>query len=77
MLLDDDVVTDGQAKPGSFSGRFGCEERIEHLFLHFGRNARAVVANPDFHTVAEVLGRGSKGWLVFVAVVSALRFVAA
>ena len=35
MLLHDDVVTDRQAEPGAFSGRFGCEEWIEHLFLHF------------------------------------------
>ena len=64
MLLDDDVVTNGQAKPSSFTGRFGGEERIEHLFLHLGRNAGAVVANANFDTVAEVLGRGGKGGLI-------------
>ena len=68
MLLDDDVVTDGKAKPGSFSGGLGREERIEHLFLHLGRNAGAVVADPDFHAVTEVLGRGSKGRLVVAAI---------
>ena len=45
MLLDDDVVTDRQAKTGAFPGRFGGEERIEHLFLHLGRNAGAVITN--------------------------------
>ena len=45
MLLDDDVVTNGEAKARAFSGRFGRKERIEHLFLHVGRNARAIVAD--------------------------------
>jgi hypothetical protein len=36
MLLDDDIVTDGKAKPGALSGRLGCEERVEHLLLHLG-----------------------------------------
>ena len=68
MLLDDDVVTDGQAKASAFSGRLRRKERIEHLLLHLGRNAGAVVANPDFHTVAEVLGRRSKGRLVVASI---------
>src|SRR5215831_17148993 len=54
MLLDNDVVSDRQAKAGTFPGRFCREEGIEHLFPRFGRNARAVVANPDFNFVAEV-----------------------
>ena len=29
MLLDNDVVADGEAKSGAFSGRFGSKERIE------------------------------------------------
>ena len=68
MLLDDDVVTDGQAKPGPFAGGLGREERIEHLLLHLGRNAGAVVADPDFDAVAEVLGRGSQRGLVVAAI---------
>ena len=68
MLLDDDVVADREAKPGTFSGRLGREERIEHLLLHLGRNAGAVVADPDFHAVAKVLGRGGKGRLVVAAI---------
>ena len=43
---------------------------LNNLVLHLGRNARAVVADPDFHAVAEVLGGGSKGWLV----VAPIRF---
>jgi|SRR5215475_3954297 len=35
MLLHNDVVTDGEPKPGSFSGGFRCEERVEHLFFYF------------------------------------------
>ena len=55
MLLDDDIVTDGQAKPGAFSGRLGGEERVEHLFLHLRRDAGSIVPNRYFNTVAEVL----------------------
>jgi hypothetical protein len=33
MLLDNDVVADGKPQPGSFSRRFGREERVEHLFV--------------------------------------------
>jgi hypothetical protein len=68
MLLDDDVMADGEAKPSAFSGRFRCEERIEHLFFHVRRNAGAVVANPDFHAIAEAFGRGSEDWLVITAI---------
>ena len=68
MLLDDDVVTDREAKPGAFSGRLGRKERVEHLFLHLGRNAGAVVADPDLHTVAKVLRGGSQGRLVVAAI---------
>ena len=72
MLLDDDVVTDGQAEPGPFTGRLCREERIEQLLLHLGWNAGAVVAYPDFDPVAEVLGRGSKRRLVVASI--RLRF---
>ena len=72
MLLDDDVVTDGKAQSGPFTGRFGREERVEHLLLHLGRNAGAVVANPDFYAIAEVFGRGSQRRLKIVAI--GLRF---
>ena len=44
-------------EPGALASRLGGEERIEHLVLHLGRNAGAVVANPDFDAVAEVFGR--------------------
>src|SRR5262245_42824125 len=42
MLLHNDVVTDGEAEPGSFSRRLCCEERVEHLFFYFRWNTRAV-----------------------------------
>src|SRR3974390_878095 len=51
MLLHDDVVTDGEAKPGSFSGRFSSEERGKDLLLHLWRNTCAVVADTDLHPV--------------------------
>ena len=68
MLLDDDVVTYGQAESGSFTGGFGREERIEHLLLHIGRDTGAVITNPDFDTVAKVLGRGSERWLAVASI---------
>ena len=60
MLLDDDVVTDGETKPGSFSGRLGRKERIEDLLLHLGRDASAIVADLDLPPVPEVLGRAAR-----------------
>src|SRR6266403_2812184 len=56
VLFHDDVVTHRQAKPGAFARRLGREERIEHLFLHLGRNAGAVIAYPDLHVVPEIPG---------------------
>src|SRR5262245_60044779 len=70
MLLDEDVVADGEAKAGSFSCGFCREEGIEHLLFHLGRNTVAVIANPDFHAIAKALGRGSEGWHV----VASIRF---
>src|SRR6185369_10442539 len=64
MLLDDDVVTDGKPKPGSFAGWLGREEWIEHFFLHVRRNAGAIVADRDFDAIAEVFGGGCQGWFV-------------
>jgi hypothetical protein len=42
MLLDDDVMADGQAKIRALASWIGGEERIEHLFPDFGLIA------PDF-----------------------------
>src|SRR5262245_45253567 len=67
MLLHDDVVTDGEPKSGSFSGRLRCEERVEHLFFYFRWNTDAVVADPNFHLIAKTSRRGRKGWLVALA----------
>src|SRR5579862_401817 len=68
MLLDDDVMADGKTQPGAFTGRLCREERIEHLFLHVGGYAGAVVANADFNAVTEVLGRSSEDGLVIAAI---------
>jgi hypothetical protein len=68
MLLDNDVVADGETKASAFSRRLGREERVEHLFLYVGRYASAVIANPDFHTIAKVFGRGPERRLVVAAV---------
>jgi hypothetical protein len=66
MLLDDDVVADGEAKAGAFSRRLGREERVEHLFLHVRRDAGTVIAYPNFYTIAKVFGRRREGRLVVV-----------
>ena len=63
MLLHDDVVRHRETKAGSFTGWLGREERVEHLFLHLGRDAGAVVANANFDGGSEVLRGGPEGWL--------------
>src|SRR5262245_55042256 len=68
MLLHNDVVTDGESKPGSFSGRLRREERVEHLVFYFRWNTRAVIPNPDFHTIAEASRRGHQGWFIAIAI---------
>src|SRR5262245_60758748 len=68
MLLHDDVVADGEPESSSFSGRLGCEERIEHLFFYVVWNAGAVIPNPDFHTIAKASCRGHQGWLIAIAI---------
>jgi hypothetical protein len=67
MLLDDDVVTDGEAKARALAGRLCREERSEQPLLHIGPNASAIVANRDLDAVAEALGRRSKGRLIVAA----------
>ena len=44
MLLDDDVVADGEARPSSLAGRLRREKGIKHLFFYPGRNADAIIA---------------------------------
>src|SRR5262245_40437916 len=68
MLLHNDVVTDGEPESSSFSGRLRCEERVEHLFFYFRWNTRAVIPNPDFHTIAEASCRGHQGWFMAIAI---------
>ena len=56
-----------EAKPGTLSGRFGGEKRVEHLVPNRRHNSGAVVADPDFNTIAKVFGRGSEDLLVVAA----------
>src|SRR6476660_5305105 len=60
MLLDDDVMTNGQAEPSPFTSRFCRKERVEQFLPRFGWDAGAVVAYPDFDALAQIFGRGSK-----------------
>src|SRR5262249_37501349 len=64
VLLDDDVVANREAKTCTFSRRLGCEERLEHLFLHIRRNTCTVIADSNFHTITKTLGRGREGGLM-------------
>src|SRR4029450_11855584 len=68
MLLDNDVVTDGEPKPCAFARGLGRKEGIEHLFFHVRWNAGAVVPNPDFHTISKASCRSHKGWLITIAI---------
>ena len=72
MLLDDDIVTDREAEAGALAGRLRREEGVEHLFLDLGRNAVAIVADRDLHSIAEVLCRCPNGRLKAIAVDLAL-----
>ena len=69
MLFDDDVMADRETKPCSLTGRLGREERIEYLFPDVGRNAGAVVTNPDLYAVTEVFRRCHKGWFIAIATI--------
>src|SRR5215510_6311033 len=68
MLLHNDVVTDREPKPGTFSGWLGRKEWIEDLFLHVRWNTGAVIPNPDFHTIAKASCRGRQGWFIAIAI---------
>src|SRR5262245_47369229 len=68
MLLHDDVVTDGETKPGSFSGRLRCEERVEHLLFYFRWDTRAVIPNSNFHTIAQAPCRGRQGRFIAISI---------
>jgi hypothetical protein len=72
MLLDDDIVTNGQAKPSPFTGRLCRKEWVEQLLPHLRGYTGAVVAYPDFDPVAKVLSRGSNRRLLVATI--CLRF---
>src|SRR5215813_15300142 len=74
MLLDNDVVTNGQAEASALSGGFSREEGIEHLFPDLGRHTCAVVAYPDLYAVAEVLRQGGEGGFIAFAVILLFAF---
>src|SRR5215471_20857824 len=66
MLLDDDIVADGQAKAGTLAGRLGRKKRVKHLVFHFRRDTGAIVAYPDLYTVTEISGGRSQSGLLAV-----------
>jgi hypothetical protein len=77
MLFDNNVVTNGKTKASALSGRFGRKEWVEHFFLYAGRDASAVVADADFHTIAAVSSCSDQGWLVVAAICFPRRLIAA
>ena len=79
MLLDDDVVTDGQAEPSPFPGRLRRKERVEQLSPSPQAGIPVPLSRILISTlVAEALGRRSQRRLVVAThLLSALRFVAA
>src|SRR5262245_52370724 len=68
VLFHDDVVANREPKSRALSGRLGCEERLEHLFLHVRSNTCPVIADSDFHMIAKVFGRGRESWIVVAAI---------
>src|SRR5205085_11676593 len=68
MLLDNDVMSHGKAKPCSFPCRLSGEKGNENLFLYLRWDAGAVVANADFNCGAEIpRGRAEDRFKAFFA----------
>src|SRR5215469_2996472 len=65
MLLDDDVMTDGQPKPGAFAGRLGGEEGVEHLVFDVRRDTRSIVPYPDLDPITKVFGHSRQSRLKY------------
>src|SRR6516162_2190723 len=60
MLLADDVIADRQAEPGAFTSRLARDKGLEQFVPDLRRDAAAVVAHPNFNSVAEIAGRYSQ-----------------
>ena len=60
MLFHNDVMAHRKAKPGTFSCWFGCEKRVEYLFLHFGRDSSTVIAYAYLYVVTEIFGASTE-----------------
>src|SRR5215472_5863562 len=57
MLLGDDVPADRQAEPSAFACGLGREERLKQLVPDLGRDAGAIVADANLHSVTEIARR--------------------
>jgi hypothetical protein len=66
VLLDDNVVTEGETKTCPFAGWLGGKEWIEYFLFYPGRNADAIVAYADLDAVTEASCRSSNGGLVTI-----------
>jgi hypothetical protein len=56
VLLDDNVVTQREAKAGPFARRLDGKERIEYFLFCPRRNAATIVTNQDFDVVVNRRG---------------------
>src|SRR5207248_5997036 len=54
------VVPDRETEACALSSRFGRKKRLKELVLYLARNARPVVACPDFDRIAEISRRNFK-----------------
>jgi hypothetical protein len=54
VLLGYDVVADGEAQTGSFSGGLRREERLKEFVFDLGSNSSAIVTNADFNSIPEI-----------------------
>src|SRR5882724_54881 len=62
VLFHDNVMAHRKTESGAFAGRLGRIEWVEHLVLHLGGDAGAVVANAYLYRLTEVFcSRADKG----------------
>src|SRR6476469_1754736 len=51
VTLNNNLITNRQAQPRTFSYRFSCKEGVKYSFLDSFGNAGAIVCNPNYHSI--------------------------
>ena len=64
MALSDNIIAQRQSQTGALAGGLGGEKGLKDLGLHLGRDARAVVINPNLDLSIEPLSTDRYGGLV-------------